>query len=126
MLFILGISVLAVLHVFATTFFLYWTYPWFDIPMHGLGGVLVAFGFLMCMSSYARRDFTEGLLVTVVVVFSVGVAWELFELAGGITIFGALGYVGDTARDLLMDVVGGAFGYVCARAIVSHEKTRSG
>ena len=115
-LFVLALCVLAVMHIIATIFFLYWTYPWMDIPMHVLGGAVVAFFFLAMWDGYAKGSFKKGLAVTLGVVFAVGAVWELFEFMGGITMLTDAGYVGDTLKDFTMDLVGGFVGYLYVRA----------
>lgn len=113
--FAVALSVLAVTHMLATTFFLYWTYLWLDIPMHALGGMVVALGFLTVFSAYARGAFQKSVLVTLSVVLGVGVLWEVFELTSAITGPEA-GYVQDTIADFVMSLIGGFLGYLCARA----------
>lgn len=106
---------LAVVHILATEFFLYWTYPWLDIPMHALGGVVVALCFLTFCNIYTQGTYQKGLLITLGVVLGVGILWEIFEFVnqlGG----PELDYVQDTLLDLVMDIVGGCIGYLCARA----------
>ena len=113
--FAVGLSILGVAHVVATGFSLYWTYLWLDIPMHALGGAVVALGFLTCWARYARGDFRRGLFVTLGAVMTVGLAWEVFEYA---TMIAGTepGYVGDTILDLAMDFLGACAGYGAARA----------
>jgi len=102
---------IALLHVSAVAFFFYWTYWWFDIPMHFLGGVAVGlfslwiFGF----DGGKRRPLSSGraLLIALVGSLAFGLAWEYFEYANGIT-FNTIGnYPLDTIKDLLVDVCGG-------------------
>ena len=112
--FVVALGVMASAHIIATTFFLYWTYLWLDIPMHALGGAVVAFGFLMCCAGYARGDFWRGFSVTLGAVMAAGLAWEVFEYATMIA-GPEPGYVGDTILDLIMDFLGGCAGYVAAR-----------
>ena len=114
-LFAVGLGVLGVAHIVATGFSLYWTYLWLDIPMHALGGALVALGFLTCCATYARGDFRRGFCVTLGVVMAVGLVWEVFEYATMIA-GPEPGYVGDTILDLVMDFLGGCAGYLAARA----------
>ena len=114
-LFIVALGLLDVAHIVATDFYLYWTYLWLDIPMHALGGAVVALGFLTCCARYARVDFWRGFLVTLGAVITVGVAWEVFEYMTGIA-DSEPGYVGDTILDLIMDIFGGCVGYLAARA----------
>lgn len=87
---------------------LYWRFWWFDIPMHLLGGVWAA----LCVSwVLARRGETPPLLWCVVFTLAVGVAWEVFEYAEGITFPEYFSYPIDTAKDLGMNVIGAVIGW---------------
>lgn len=103
-------SVMAVTHYLAIELFLYWRYPWFDIPMHFLGGSVVSLGYL------TARDFipklTQGwftFIPTIIFVFSIALLWELFELVAGITTQN--GYLVDTVVDIILGLIGGTVGY---------------
>ena len=118
-LFAVAISVLGVVHAVATSFYLYWTYPWFDIPMHALGGMVVSLGFLTVSRAHTHGHFGKGLAMTLGAVFVVGVAWEVFEFVS--VIAGAEpGYVPDTILDFVMDLAGGCVGYAAARVEARH------
>lgn len=123
-LFAVALCVLAVTHILAITFFLYWTYLWFDIPMHALGGMVVALGFLTFLGTRLDDGFQRGLLATLGAVFVVGILWEFFELAIGFPSSEA-NYVGDTALDFVMNLVGASVGYVCARVATRFNRTSS-
>lgn len=102
---------LAVTHIFASEFFLYWRYMWFDIPMHMLGGVTIAFG--VSILPYIGIPVFKGrspLMATILSVIGIAVAWEIFEAAAGISIREP-GFTGDTVLDLVMGVMGGFVGY---------------
>lgn len=101
---------MAVTHYLAIELFLYWRYPWFDIPMHFLGGCVVALGYL------SARDFIPKLpsrwfvfVSTIFFVFSIALLWEAFELVAGITMQD--GYVVDTMIDVILGLLGGTVGY---------------
>ena len=109
--FFLTASTLAATHYLALEFYLYWLYPWFDVPMHFLGGVTAALGYL------SIHDFVSFLplafyrfLPTVAFVLLVALAWEVFEAAAGLT-EGQLDYVVDTATDICLGLFGGSLGY---------------
>lgn len=105
----------AAFQALATPFSLYWVYHWFDIPMHFLGGMFVAFLALwsahgasergISFTSYPYRRLSAMLLFVVLAALIVGIAWELFEVVTGMP--RELNYQFDTALDLLLDVFGG-------------------
>lgn len=113
-LFFVALSTMAALHNLALMFYLYWTYLWIDIPMHILGGAVVALGFLAFFRSYVRVPLKIGLPLTLLVVLAVGIGWELFEWFGGLMVT-ERAIVADTSLDLVCDLVGGALGYWLAR-----------
>jgi hypothetical protein len=117
LLFIISLSVLAVGHILSLTFYLYWTYLWLDIPMHFLGGMTVALGLLTFFAKYVPRSL-RGFVLTLGVVFVVGIAWEVFELVNGLIDI-ELRPIADTLLDLVLDLMGGALGYALARATSS-------
>lgn len=115
--FLITASTLAVTHYLAIEFYLYWLYLWFDMPMHFLGGVTVALGYL------SVRDFIVSLplwlfkfVPTIFFVLLVAVSWEVFEFWTGLTTDEAL-YVNDTLSDLVLGVLGGTLGYLVGKRI---------
>ena len=102
-------SLLALLHIWAVTDFLYWKYRWFDTPLHMLGGVtmgLITIGLL----GPRWRPYTY-----VVCVIIAAAAWELFEALAGIAIVPGVDYTWDTAHDVLNDALGAIAVYLIAR-----------
>lgn len=100
-------GVLAFLQHIALADFLYWRYPWFDTPMHFLGGLAVG---LFLAGVLGRRFKPLWFLMVLVAVF---IGWEVFEYIIGTD--RESNYVFDTALDLLMDTVGGLVPYTLAR-----------
>lgn len=113
-------SVLAFLHIWAISDFLYWKYRWFDTPMHILGGVtigLIAIGILG--STWKPYQYAALIILA-------AFAWEFFEAVMGIAVLPGVDYVWDTAHDVLNDAVGAIAVYLVARHTVwwthnSHE-----
>jgi hypothetical protein len=110
-------SVLAALHLLALEFFLYWQYPWFDVPMHFLGGAIVA------LSVFAVIDFgiplpkwASTIVMVLIFVLAIGIVWEAMETIAQISTRES-NYVFDTALDLVMDLLGGFAGYVVGSRI---------
>jgi hypothetical protein len=105
------VFVIGVLEMVALRFHLYWTTPWFDIMMHFLGGVWVAFAALWALLFVWRHAENLPNRFSVYVVpfgatLVVGVLWEVFEYLFGIAIFGNDAYAVDTALDMGMDLFG--------------------
>lgn len=103
--------VLAVSHGMAIELFLYWQHKWLDIPMHVLGGIVVALALFsaVLLRLPVPKKFLR-LPYVLAFVFIVGVIWELFELATNLE----QGISVDTIVDLCMDMLGGFIGYFVA------------
>jgi hypothetical protein len=107
----------AVLNYFGSKFYWYWTYKWFDIPMHILGGLWISLISLSLYSYFYNNVSIVNYKIKVlgVVLFAVlfiGISWEIFELVGGITYFTDKGYWIDTVADLINDTIGGLIAYL--------------
>ncbi len=114
------IYLLLMLHVGAETFYWYWTFPWFDLLTHFLGGVCVGLGTLwfFFMSGYLRErpwSGRSGLLYTLAGVGVIGIGWELYEVIVHLVLHTPFdkGYLLDTAGDLTMDTLGALASYLC-------------
>lgn len=99
-------AALAALQLWAVEHFLYWIYPWFDVPMHFLGGVSIA-TFLVALLLHRRPRIFSVLFALALI------AWEVFEYVFGIP--REANYLFDTALDFLMGALGGILIYVIAR-----------
>ena len=103
------------LHIFATIYHLYWLFPWFDIPMHFLGGFLLAiiFFYFWRFAHISIGNVFGALVLMLGFVALIGVFWEFYEflhdfylLTGGkISVF--QNSFADTVKDLFFDLVGG-------------------
>jgi|TARA_Y100000310_G_C20695573_1_gene825453 hypothetical protein len=104
--------------------FVYEIYPWFDIPMHFLGGVSIAFTSVLFLRLFEekkmlkiRDEFLFLFVVTCFVAF-VAVLWEFYELI--VLVFFDLKYIlgiEDTLLDLAMGLLGGFFGAAIFRKL---------
>lgn len=117
---LIAVSVLAVTHLLALEFYLYWLYLWLDIPMHMLGGAIVA------MSLFVAADlgipFFKHLLrpfIVIGIVLLIGLLWEHFELIFHLTT--THNYWQDTVLDLIMDIIGGYLGYIIGSRVGTLE-----
>lgn len=116
MMFGLSALMLAIFHYLFLELHLYWLYLWLDIPMHFLGGVTVALGYMVFLGlspKLAKKYFTVNYTLSFVLL--VAVAWEVFEVAAGILTLEESNYVGDTTLDIIVGVIGGVSGYLVGR-----------
>jgi ABC-type xylose transport system permease subunit len=119
-------TLLATAHALAITFYIYWHYAWFDVPMHILGGATVAFAMGTLCVAYVRMPSLcrtrAGILTTVLIV---GLCWEVFEYAAGISIATDDSFILDTGIDFIMDLLGGLIGYTMHTQISKLETWHS-
>lgn len=115
--FLISLSILAVLHKLALSFFLYWRWEWFDIVMHCFGGAVAALGL------FTIRDFIRTVperLEYVVPIMSgviiITLLWEIFELFIGVPI-SSQQYVVDTIVDITFGIIGGFIGFLVAHSL---------
>lgn len=111
-------SVLAAVHVLSLQFFLYWRYLWLDIPVHILGGAVVA------LSIFVPYDFGAPLpkrwlnpVPVLLLVLLVALSWEVYEIMIGVP-FGP-DHAADTFSDLGAGLLGGIAGYFMAKRLQS-------
>jgi len=122
-LFLLAVILLILaLHLLALDQFLYWRFWWYDLVMHFLGGFWLAITslWLIYFSGYAKDyqpKINRVLLIVLGSVIIFGILWEIFEYVSGATYNGE-SYALDTALDLLLDVLGGCFGYLISLKFV--------
>ncbi len=109
------------LHIFATFYHLYWLFPWLDVPMHFLGGLLlvIIYFWINARIEILNPKFNKlpkwlvNLVFALSFVILIGVLWEFYEflhdfylLTGGkISVF--QNSFADTIKDLFFDLVGG-------------------
>lgn len=109
-LFLISLSVLAVLHFIALALFLYWQVWWFDIPMHLLGGASIVFGLhTLADLRIAPRTFATSLVNMLIIVFGIAIAWEMFQYT--VTEVLKHNYLSDTLGDIITGLVGALVGY---------------
>lgn len=105
-------ALLATLQHWALREYLYWQYPWFDTPMHFLGGLTAGTFIVGLLRKKRAQLFLLGMVL-------VAVGWEVFEFSIGIP--REANFVFDTSLDLLMDTVGMATVYLVARYTLWHS-----
>ncbi len=121
------VCVIAVLHIAATVFYLYWEFWWYDMLLHFLGGVFIGLlvlwlrflsGYVSVPASFSAR---HAFLFTLCWLLVIGIGWEVFEQLIGIT-WSLEGYWVDTSIDVALDLVGGtaAFLFFNGRYVNGH------
>lgn len=102
-------ALLATLNWYANAYFLYFTFWWFDIVMHFLGGVFSAltllWGYHYVLGDYFDQRRQRLFLVALVGTLIIGVLWEVFESIAGIHALEG-NIVPDTSLDIVMDLLG--------------------
>ncbi len=105
-----------VLNLVATELHLHWSLWWIDVILHFLGGLTVALFILWFFAAnFDLKNWSQGKILAVALVgaICVGVLWEFYELYFGMTLFSdGWHYYADTGSDLIMDFVGGIFGFI--------------
>lgn len=111
------VALLGVLHIVGIEQELYWKLWWYDIPMHTLGGVVIASAYLWG-GRYIRRFAGITLPSRYASVFfftlAIGVAWEVFEYFVGLypkDVHPALHEL-DTVMDIAFDMGGATIAYM--------------
>lgn len=111
------IWILALIHMIAEYYYLYWIFRWFDMVTHFLGGVWlgVAGLWVWFYSGYIRKPSLPEKNIFLIALLSgvlIGIVWELFEY--GVWQWSGSGlpanYYGDTVLDLCVDILGALMG----------------
>ena len=113
---LIATSILLVVHVIAIELSLYWIYRWLDLPVHVLGGVVVA------LALYTLVDLRVPVSSVwyrfgpfMFLVLLIAISWEGYEVVIGVLPDPA--YWQDTLTDIVMGLVGGALGFVFGRRL---------
>ncbi len=104
---------IAIVNTLAVTFSWYWRIPWFDMPMHFLGGLFVGSVALWFYSQSVERRYLRALLVSIGAVLMVGGLWEVFEFSVDtiVSVSEQNGII-DTLSDIIFDIIGGTMAVV--------------
>ncbi|MEI6042043.1 MAG: hypothetical protein WCQ00_00545 [bacterium] len=94
---------------YANFYQVYWLFPWFDIPMHILGGIMVGLFVQTGIEHFNNRKINKNRVLLVFLgAIAVGVFWECVEWYFRITDgLGPLSRI-DTIKDVIDDIIGGA------------------
>lgn len=111
------LSALAFLYFLGLLLYLEWVFWWYDIVLHFLGGVWVALALYTAIVYFGQTPAAAGVIGGLIIV---GILWEIFELAIGAP--REANYFLDTSLDLLMDVLGGFFGFLIGERVMRAPK----
>jgi uncharacterized membrane protein len=109
------VALLGALQQLAFAYYLYWRFPWYDILMHFLGGVVVGAVYLWVVRYELPASLKKYETFAYVFLFAlvIGILWEIFEYFVGIDReFSRATRQFDTALDLVMDVSGATLSYI--------------
>jgi len=113
--------VILTVHWYADTNALYFAYKWLDIPMHLLGGFVVALLGVSLYSLYPKKiDKAYFWVLILLFVLTIGSFWEIFELSMSVMYHVQtmnLTNIIDTTSDLINDTIGGV-----AALYLTHKK----
>ncbi len=99
---------IAVLNGLANEFSWYWRIPWFDMPMHFLGGLWLGSVALWWYTHNAVLTPLRIFLISLTTVLVVGVLWEFFEFSvDTVVIISGQNGILDTTTDIIFDIIGG-------------------
>ncbi len=90
----------------------YMTIPWWDVPLHVLGGFWLG---LYIMWVARITGWRVSFIQCIAFVLFVGVSWEIFEWIVHIGGSVFMSYRVDTIKDLIDDSMGGILGFISAK-----------
>ena len=109
------IFTIAVIDAMALRYHLFYTYRWFDIPLHLLGGLWVSLSILWYYFIFRQgkaqiQEEREMFIFALSGTFAVALAWELFEYTVNAYIVLDKYDMIDTFKDLSMGMIGATIG----------------
>ena len=109
------IAVIALLHIIAIEYSLYFYLWWFDLLVHFLAGLWVSGLSLWIYFRYGYikkpvRNIGRALIVVATPIIVISISWEFYEIIIGVPI--EKNYMQDTSIDLIMDALGALTGLI--------------
>jgi len=114
-------------HVFLLLFGVYRVFPWFDIPIHFIGGSSIGITYFLILEHLQKKDYIRiGQFIRIVFVLSLvaltAVSWEFFEFSATyLTGLGLQGGLNDTMFDLFLGIFGGISAVILLEAIIPKD-----
>jgi hypothetical protein len=112
------IAFIAIVHISALSFSLYWRFEWLDLVIHFLAGMWVAL-FSLWFLNYLKFDTSNVIVKVLIAVLAISIGWEIFELLAGIP--REDNFLFDTSLDLAMDAVGAFAGFMTGKRLISQK-----
>lgn len=119
--------ILLAIHVVVTKAGLYERFWWFDIPMHFVGGVLVAISITLLLQIFSqeKKIVLNSKILEFLIIISItslfAVSWEFMEFFFDFYFSSHMqGNMTDTLKDLCMGLLGA---YIVAVAVISKKRT---
>ena len=114
--------ILLTVHYLGMRFYIYWSVSWYDLVVHCLGGITVAF----VATLFAEYLWNKRLRLKSVffITLFVAICWEIYEYIFGLS--GASGhYWTDTLSDILMGFIGSIIGVYVIRLFFAVKNEQS-
>ena len=111
--FIFPVFVLITHVILLFLFNIYEVFPWFDMPMHFIGGISVAITYFLILQFFQKENYLKmngffNVLFIFALVSLTAVFWELFEFSAEfISGLNLQGNLGDTMIDFSLGMLGG-------------------
>lgn len=126
---VLGIFFLWIVNSLAMKYLWYVIIPWFDMPMHYLGGVWAGmlslfFAITYIVPRYPALSRVHRALLVMASVLIIGLGWELFEFILGKVTYINFGDFADTISDLLFDMLGAGSALILFAGLLFHSSER--
>ncbi len=126
---VLGIFFLWIANTLAMKYSWYIIIPWFDMPMHYLGGIWAGMLSLFFIITYVLPRYptcsnTQRVLLVIGCVLAIGIGWEVFEFILGKVTYIDFGDVADTISDLALDTIGGITALAVFHGLLFHSSER--
>jgi hypothetical protein len=102
---VFSLTLTAVLHFLFLRFDSYYSYSWIDIPVHFLGGVVIA-SLYFWLASFVPKLSQPTWSRMLAVIMVVGIGWELWEVFVGAADMSKFDYASDTLQDMINDTLG--------------------
>jgi hypothetical protein len=89
---------------------IYQAFPWFDIPMHILGGMVIAFSIISVLRLYKNKVIIKNRFLEILIILGlfslIAIFWEFYEYLSRIILNITPGTIEDTLSDFMFGLIG--------------------